>query len=374
MNYKTTFPFIIAFFFTIITITFLISCENDDLSIEEQQQSLRESQLRNIYDNGVTPLLDNFIENTIALNEAAVNFSQNKTEAQLENIRRQWLETLLVWKNLELFDVGDIQDSFIHFQINRWPSNTVFIDNFIAGDEVINEAFINSNGSSSKGISAIEYLLYSGETSQETLTSFISTDNAERRTNYLIALTENLVIKSQELKERWEVYAPTFYSTLEIGLNGSQNQLINAMITLSEQIVILKLGNALGDQNGGNIDITELENYRSQVSLESIEQNVRTLYNTYTGVYRNDDDDSIGFDNFLSLLNANVIDEAIRTSFEENLTFINNIQGSLINALETNPQQVIELQSSLNELEVLIKVDMANALGVIVTVNSNDGD
>jgi len=98
------------------------------------------------------------------------------------------------------------------------------------------------------------------------------------------------------------------------------------------------------------------------------------LFNTYTGVYRNDDDDSIGFDNFLSLLNANVIDEAIRTSFEENLASINNIQGSLINALETNPQQVIELQSSLNELEVLIKVDMANALGVIVTVNSNDGD
>ena len=238
---------------------------------------------------------------------------------------------------------------------------------------MINEAFINSNGSSSKGISAIEYLLYSGETTQETLTSFISTDNADRRTNYLFALIENLVIKSQELKEQWEAYAPTFYSTLETGLNGSQNQLINAMITLSEQLVILKLGNALGDQNGGNIDITELENYRSQVSLESIEQNVRTLYSTYTGEYRNDND-SIGFDDFLSLLNANIIDEAIRTSFEENLTSINNIQGSLVNALETNPQQVIELQSSLNELEVLIKVDMANALGVIVTVNSNDGD
>ena len=373
MNYKKIFPFIIVSFFTVITITFLISCENDDLSIEQQQQSLRESQLRNTYDNGITPLLDSFIENTISLNEAAVNFSQNKTEAQLENVRAQWLETLLVWKNLELYDVGDIQDSFIHFQINRWPSNTVFIDNFIAGNEVINEAFINSNGSSSKGISAIEYLLYSGETTQETLTSFISTDNADRRTNYLFALIENLVIKSQELKEQWEAYAPTFYSTLETGLNGSQNQLINAMITLSEQIVILKLGNALGDQNGGNIDITELENYRSQVSLESIEQNVRTLYSTYTGEYRNDND-SIGFDDFLSLLNANIIDEAIRTSFEENLTSINNIQGSLVNALETNPQQVIELQSSLNELEVLIKVDMANALGVIVTVNSNDGD
>lgn len=374
MNYKKTSPFLIILLVAISVLTFFASCEEEGISeAEGQSQFHRESQLRNTYDNGIVPLLDSFISSTTSLRDAALNFSENKTEDQLENTQRVWFETLSIWKNIELFEVGDIADSFIHFQINEWPSNTEFIDDFIAGEDIINETFIASRGASSKGISGAEYLLYAEETTTETLATFISADNAERRTSYLIAITENLIANSQELKERWEAYAPTFYSSLESGLDGSQNQLANAMITLSEQIVIRKLGNALGDQTGGNIDITELENFRSEVSLESIEQNVQTLYDAYTGNYRSDII-PWGFDDFLFLVNADSLDQTIRASFEENLSAISSIQGSLIDNLESNPDQIIALQSSLNELEVLIKVDMANALGATVTVNSNDGD
>lgn len=373
MNYKKTVPTLFIFFFIIAIASFLSSCKENELSEEEEQQALIESQLRNTYENGILPLLDSFIARTTSLNEAVVNFSENKTESQLVNTQREWFETLSVWKNIELYNLGDIQDSFLHFQINRWPSNTDFIEDFISDDDLISEDFIAGKGASSKGISGAEYLLYSEATATETLTTFISAENAERRTSYLVAITEDLMSQSQRLKDLWEVYAPTFYSTFGSSTSGSQNQLANEMIALSEQIVILKLGKPLGEQSGGNIDITDLENFRSEVSIESIEQNVRSLYNVYTGDYNNDES-SIGFDDILLSVDADAIDEAIRENFEENLSAINNIQGSLVNVLETNPQQVIELQSSLNELEVLIKVDMSNAIGIIVTVNSNDGD
>ena len=53
---------------------------------------------------------------------------------------------------------------------------------------------------------------------------------------------------------------------------------------------------------------------------------------------------------------------------------IDAISNSLFSELDVNPERVIDLQNSFTDLLILIKVDMANAIGTTVTINDNDGD
>ncbi|WP_271855094.1 imelysin family protein [Patiriisocius marinus] len=370
---KNKFAKLTILFAAIITLAFM-GCDEGSISVNEQEvQYRRQAQLTNVYKNGIAVLNIQFIAETSSLNQIARLFSESPTVTNLEATQAQWVEVLKVWKNMELYNVGVIEDSFIHFEINRWPSNTETIDNFIASDETINEAFVTGNGSSTKGISAIEYLLFSQETTTETLNTFTSTPNAARQMQYLIALTENLSTKAIELEALWLGYETKFTNLLQNGLSGSQNQLANAMVTLSEQMVIRKLGNALGEANGGVVDITALENNRSKSSLLSLKENLQALSNCYTGNY-GQGAITLGFNDYLDLVGAEVLSDVIELSFEECTQKLNAITGSLENEIVVDTTKVLELQEALNELEVLIKVDMSNAIGATVTVNSNDGD
>ncbi len=353
---------------------FFVSCEKSGVSEEEYQtQYRREAQLINVYDNGIAPLNSLFIAETRQLEQTVVAFKNAPTIANLKASQDQWTAVLQVWKRAELYNLGDIEDSFIHFEINRWPSNTETIDGFINGNATINESFVTGNGSSSKGISAMEYLLFSGENDQATLESFTTAENANRRADYLVALSQNLIVKAEQLEQLWVDFKPTFTSALQSGLSGSQNQLANAMVTLSEQIVIKKLGTPLGEANGGEVEVQSLENYRSKNSLISIKENVIELEKVFTGSYKEQSIKS-GFNDFLVNVGAVSISNDIEASFANVTSKLNAISGTLESELVNNSAGVLELQEALNELEVLIKVDMSNAIGATVTVNSNDGD
>lgn len=372
MSIKTTRLFITISLLLIIV--FFASCEKGNISEDQAQiQYHRKAQLTNVYTNEIVPLNTSFILETTNLKAAVFAFSEASSISNLKISQDQWLKVLKVWKNLELYNLGTIEDTFIHFEINRWPTNTETINGFINGNANITETFIASNGSSSKGIAALEYLLFSSETNAETLLTFTTQANAERRVAYLIAVTDNLISKANQLQGLWTTFQPSFTTASETGLSGSQNQLANAMVTLSEQIVIRKLGTALGESNGGVIELEALENYRSNASLISITENVNALYNAYTGNYKHDII-KWGFNDYLDLIGAEILSNTIEDSFENCFDKINSISGTLKEALPTNPQTVIELQDALNALEVLIKVDMANAIGTTITVNSNDGD
>lgn len=360
------------FFFGFGSTLLFISCKNDDTSPSNDTEVLLRAQLRNIYENEVIGLNTDFVQATTILEQVAKTFQNEVNSQNLEQAREQWRNVQLIWKRLELYDLGDVANSFVAFEINRWPTNPTRIENNIIGTEPLNESFIASQGSSSKGISGIEYLLFPSEENQDILTLF-SGENANRRTQYLVAMTENLSIKAVELNNIWEAYSPTFTTALENGINGGQNQVANAMITLIEEIILSKLGRALGDANGGTIAIDELEAFRSAFSKSIIQQHLIALERCYSGNFSSTTS-TTGFDDFLMRLDQAVLAERIEDQFAACQTALNGISGSIADALQTNSTSTMALRTAFRDLLVLIKVDMANTLGVTVTFNDNDGD
>lgn len=365
----TIIPIIVA-----AVLLFLWSCNTDGISESEYQiQYTRTAQLDNIYENEILVLSNEFTQKTSLLETTIQNFKTTTTLENLTNVQENWITTLKVWKQLELYNIGAIENSFIHFEINRWATNTSNIDAYIDGIETLDETFITSKGSSSKGLSALEYLLFSSEENQKVLNSFTNDLNFERRLDYLMALSINLNIKSNDLFNIWENEKTSFISSVENGISGSQNQLTNAMINLIEEIIISKLGNPLGDKTGGVINLDALEATRSKSSLIIIQEHLNALKKCYTGQLL-ENEINWGFDNYLSLIERDDLDNSILDAFTACQTKIDTIKNPLVLEIVATPENVTNLQDAFRDLLVLIKIDLSNAIGATVTLNDNDGD
>ncbi len=367
MNFSTKKTLLTGVLSLIGFIIIFQSCEKkSDAADLTQSEFHKKAQLVNIFDNEIMPLVTEFKVQSASLDELTKAYKANTSESNLNAAKAQWKNVVRVWKRLDLYDLGGVADSFISFEINRWPTDTERIDANINGTETLDADFIATKGSSVKGIAAIEYLLFTtDENASETYRL--------RKTDYLVALTENLKVKADELLALWTANKTAFVGALENGITGSQNQVINAMVTLIEEIIISKLGRPLGDTNGGTISIEALEAYRSEFSKEIIQQHLIALERCYKGDFAQTPF-RVGFDDFLVLIGSDNLAVDIATQFSHCQQQLDAIDGTLKATLETDTQAVADLKDSFRDLLVLIKVDMANVLGSTITFNDNDGD
>ena len=366
MKKKITFSLLCCLLLTVI----FQSCENDtDSDTLSNTEFHKKAQLTNIYDNEISPLSLNFTEQTLLLRVAIQEYQVSPTAENLSLAQEQWKASQLVWKQLELYDLASVADSFISFEINRWPTDTSRIEENINGTELLNEEFIASKGSSSKGLAALEYLLFARSDASLSTAS----DYEIRKSAYMISVAQNLNTKAIELEALWKTNEADFVGALENGISGSQNQVINAMVTLIEEIIISKLGNPLGDTNGGTIEPERFEAYYSKFSKEIIQQHLTALNRSYKGDFAQTSF-RVGFDDFLELIGSEEFSIKISDQFSECQKQLDAIKGTLEDEIVSNPDNVVALKDSLRDLLVLIKVDMANVLGSTITFNDNDGD
>ncbi len=364
--------FRVQYLIVLTTILFLsiLSCEKGGISENQAQiEYSRADQLRNLFNNGIKPLHEEFIIETEGLSENARAFKQNPSLENFRSLQNDWKTTANIWKRCETYDIGDINDSFIHTRINTWPTNSENIETNIEGGEPINLAFINSIGSSSKGIAAMEYLLFKSDAN----TTILELQSNPRRTDYIVALSKDFKNLAVEINSLWTNYGPSFTVAIQSNLEGGQNQTINAMVTLIEEIIISKLGRPLGDANGGTIDAQEFEAYHSDLSLEMIKNNIEELKKVFTGSY-SQNTRRIGFDDYLTNLSNIILSDKIKNSFEKIEDHMASFNQGLNASLQSDPEKVRTLQTLSNELLILIKVDMASFIGSTITFNDNDGD
>ncbi|WP_062059420.1 imelysin family protein [Aquimarina longa] len=356
-----------------ILITSLCTSCNDDSEGSSQLQVYKKDQLLNLYNNEIIPLSIALTKETEALVTVTKHFQAEATVLNLQAVQQQWKAMQVIWKQLELYDIGKIADSFISFEINRWPTDPLRIDSNIASTAALNLDYITSLGSSSKGISGIEYLIFYAEAGSTILDKFTIDEKAARRHDYLVALTQNLQSKSIALKHLWDTEKENFTTALENGIKGSQNQVINAMVTLIEETIISKLGKPLGDTNGGTVELQRLEAYYSGFSKEILQQHLVALHRCYTGDFT-ETSTKVGFDDILNHIGSKKLSSTLITQFSVCQKKLDAIQGTLKEEITTHPEKIIALKNSFRELLVLIKVDMATILGTTITFNDNDGD
>jgi len=93
-------------------------------------------------------------------------------------------------------------------------------------------------------------------------------------------------------------------------------------------------------------------------------QGIEQVYRGATGA---------GLEGYLKHLNASLA-ERVKGQIETTLTAVQAVGAPFEQAVPANRAPVEDAYQKTHALEVLCKVDLASALGVTITFNSNDGD
>lgn len=347
------------------------ACNDDDQTQDFASQ--RMNQLAVVFNEGVLPTHSNLVSSVALLSSISQLFAEAPTVEALNALREQWRRTINNWKQAELYDFGDISESFLHFRIHRWPVSPEAVEDAILAATIIDENYVDGLGSSAIGLAAIEYLLFVQDEAT-TINTFIQNP---QRLDYLRALTAHLNSTVDNLNERWMAYGPAFIDATELSVFGGQNELVNGLVAYLEESIRFRLGEPLGEANGGvpNADLTETP-YAS-VSLKTLQAGFDEWQTIFTGNFASNT--GYGFDDYLILLGNEELGPRIIAAIEAvnaelAALLIIYPSGNLQMALENDQQLVTELQGSMQQLLVLINVDMASFTGATITVNDTDGD
>lgn len=347
---------------------FYLGCGETD---EPDYSDPRGQQLQSLYNNAIAPSHAAFVTGTEALQASVIAFVGSPSETTLTDTRAAWETTTRQWKRTEIYDFGRVSNFFLHTRIHRWPIDQEGLLENIVTDEVINEDYISSRGSSIIGLAAIEYLLFEEDEARTLLAFNMDT----KRGNYLLGLAAYLVTVSRELAERWTDEAPAFRADTGLSIDGGQNVFVNGLINQLDKTLRFRLRTPSGEETGEAPDPSLVEAPYAGYSLPLIEAGFSEWKIAYYG--GPDRGIAYGFDDYLTELgNTTVsprIDAAI-ANIDANLMALNTNTLSLQDLLASNLPAVEQLTEDFKALLVLMRVDLSSTIGVILTVNDTDGD
>ncbi len=331
--------------------------------------------LDDVVQQEVLPGLTLLINGTDSLRSAVNNFVQQLDAQSLSSARAQFIVTDLRWKACELYDVGLVQDRHLHSRISKWPTDPSLIENAITRGDTMDEAYFEALGATSRGLPAIEYLLFHLDASA-TLAQYTTDTLAAIRRDFLLGLSRNLHQKSVELQHTWspqgENFASEFVHSTATGTSDPLSELVNAMISLLEEVTKVKIGKPLGKFDLGILQVELVESSDANISLPLLRANVVALQSAYLGT------PDTGLDFALDALHAQYGEAALSTAiaqrFATALTAIDQITIPLQDALLTQHDQVEAAYQACKDLVVLFKADLSSSMSIVVTVTDNDGD
>lgn len=361
-------------FYLLLTLLLITACA----AIPGTSRFDRGAMLRNLSENVAYPLINDAAIQSEALVQSVYTFRDNPTPDTLNAVRSQWLTTSLAWERTEVVALD--ADMTLLTQIDKWPSNEKFIEDFIAGEAAINVNFVAGSGSTSKGLPAVEYLIFHADSDDATL---VSQFEEPQRMAYLVAAAENVRDNIKTLQTFWSPeggnYVATFASAeLDDGdLQSSVSMSVNELVVVLEGMVQKELAIPLGSKSYGEPFPTAAEGWRSLTSTQNLIANLEGVRfiltgDSTTGV------EGVGLNDYLDALNATsgevLLSQAINTQLDVAMNALEAIDQPLTIAIETHKETVEKARDELRALLVLIKNDMASQLGVTITFNDSDGD
>ncbi|MDQ3073155.1 MAG: imelysin family protein [Bacteroidota bacterium] len=353
----------------------------------------RQAMLQNIGQNVIIPAFRDFSQKSKSLQIACESFAANPSESGLQMAQSSWKEAISAWKHCEFYQFGELDMSHEKLlwaissttPVQNWshtphpvytpaqPAKTTELEQALNTGSVINDAYVESVPFYIKGLPAIEYLLFDpARTDAEIVSQFLGAEN-EKRGQYLAALSENVTIKAEGIVNEWESgYLSTFITQDGRDVGSSLGMFCNAVLFQVEMIKNERLGRPLGKLDLGNAQPGKVEAPYSKISRQLILENIAALKTAFTG------GSGQGLDDLLDHLDAKYDNTPLAsitiTQFDVLKAAVESIPDPLETAVMQNPAEVENAFNEAKKLVKLLKVDMFNNLGTVITYTDNDGD
>ena len=353
-----------------------INAQKDDNSCIYEQFD-KQALLLNLNDNYIIPSLSSYQTAVMNLDEKVEFFTQNPNDSSLNILRNYWSDALLKWQDIAFLNFGPSEYILLTNQTNTFPADTMLIDSSILNGSW-NFSFTNSFDA--KGFQAMDYLLNKrGLTDSQICQNFISSANAKQ---YLKDISTDLQTNIDYVVSEWTSYSSDFKSDYESNSDGSAvSNVINGLCLHYEFYVRRgKVGLPLGKFNGfSQQEMPELvECYHYGQSLPFAKRSVASIQNFINGNSYLDNNEGIGFDDYIDFVNAEYNGEDLSSTINNKFQLISDhldlLNDPFSEEIINNKQNVENAYEHMQQLVPLVKVDMTSALGVLITYQDNDGD
>ncbi|MBI1287405.1 MAG: hypothetical protein GC178_07465 [Flavobacteriales bacterium] len=365
----------------ILPVLFILSMLLNVCNVADEDPFDRKLLMSQLTEKVILPRHQQLQDTANAFYQSVQNFHAQPTLTNFQQVRSKWLSAKQAYKHTSVFNFGQIAESVVHNKMNKWPCNTDFIDGFLADTVTLDQVYVDSKGSTSKGLAAMEYLLFDpARAESDMLNDFTMATDAQRRLDLLLAYAEDLYFKAYFLNDLWlpsgDDYA-NFLATTEPtnGIGSPVEMLLNEMIAQTERIVHTELGAPLGAEGSGVANVELAEAFRSQRSLQCVREGVASLRETFVGNVENGaGSSSASLENHLIYNDAAEAAQNIKNGLDNTLQLIDAFNGTLEDGITSQPQQLEAIRTELQTVLGLLKVDAIYALSATLTFNENDGD
>ncbi|PHN03542.1 imelysin family protein [Flavilitoribacter nigricans] len=357
----------------LLILTLAWACKKDDPGSERPDFD-RAAMLENYAVNVIRPAYEELLAATNTLSGRWTEFVAAPDTDKLAALQDQWLSTAIAWQAANGFNFGPAGEEGLRKglieEIGTFPVNTDKIENFIsAGD-----ATLNNFDRDSRGILAIEYLLFGHSGNTQDVLQALEDDN---RRIYLAALIDHLYGEVDRVATAWETYQTEFIANDGTDVGSGTSQLYNEFVRSYEAAKNFKVGLPAGKRAGQTQAEPQLvEAYYSGRSLDLLQAHLASIDRIYYGKGLNGGDGA-GFHEYLQAVEGGptliASTEAQWAAVEQALAKVPATPAFSELAAQDDPA-VDALHTEMQKQIRFFKSDMSSLLGIAITFNSGDGD
>jgi len=262
--------------------------------------------------------------------------------------------------------------------LNTYPADTDKVNSNIESGDYNLETLENR---AAAGFPALGYLLHGiGDSNEEIVIQYTSDQNASNRMAYLQDNVDYIKESTDATLNAWLPnggnYIETFLSDDNAGtdVGSSLGMMVNALVLHYERFMRDgKIGIPAGVRSAGVPRQEATESFYAGYSLELAIANLQAIKRIYLGTGLNTGD-GLGFEENLISLDAAGLSDEIVTEIDQAIAALQDLNDPLSQQIENNNDPVLTAFQELQDVVVLLKADMASALGVTITFQDNDGD
>lgn len=280
------------------------------------------------------------------LYSAIVTFSASGSTTDLNNARQAWKDVRTVYEQSEGFLFGPMSTANIDPRVDTWPINYVRLDSILSSSATFNATYVDNLEEALKGFHPIEYLLF-GNGGSKAASSFTT-----REKDFLVALADNLKTLAHLVKSDWDPAINGNYSVVfTTAGNGSSiyptirsayEEMLHAMSDICDEVANGKIAEPY-TQHDPSLE----ESPFSANSIKDFTSNIKSVQNVYLGKYTTD---GKGLEDLIKANNLSM-DGAIKTKINYSLTALGNITDPFGQAISTQPVQVQNAMTTINDLK-----------------------
>ena len=301
----------------------------------------------------LVPAANHLLEATRGLDRTLRELLQAPMEARLAEGRRAFSESLRAWRRASAFRAGPFGESKAFLQAAFWPARSEAIDAVLASAPSVDARLVAGLGVDRRGLFALEYVLF-GQQSERALLE------DTRRLSFSVELSKNILGYAERLA-RLLGDGRDYLIRLKRSEQSSIHELVAQTVDSSE-ILIGKIRRIERAKPGEALPRL-VEAYHAGLSRElalELLAGTRALY-----------DEGLGK---LVELTAPAVHERVNQRFTLAERHLDALARPLDQALSSDPRAFTECASALKALELALKLEMANALGVSLVFSGVDGD